>query len=228
MALELNERLGCTPVGRVPVYCTLLDAARFLQAHGMPRSVSHMGRLAQPFFGPGIRRVRVPDLDIGTVDRVDDQIDDLWGDVEARRCVTVVRDRAYLAWRYGACPGERYEMLAGRRGGRMEGLIVYRAADSRGDAYMLELLARNDDRTTMAALVEAALRSLRAAAACRVTAVFAPGSAAGQAARANGLRPWLSRLWDMTLVVATEAGRSPRPECDVANWDFSLGDWLLH
>ena len=90
-----------------------------------------------------------------------EEFDQLWDAVASDYPAIVVRDRAYLEWRYEQNP-TRYTVLAARDGiGRLQGygvgLVVQCAGKRIG--YLVDILTRREDRATQVALVKAILRS---------------------------------------------------------------------
>jgi len=227
-AAEVSRRLGAACLGRLPVYAGFLSVPRMLKGRGASAVLSRLGGLAQPLVGLKRAGAAADDLDIRPIEGpFDAAFDELWNAVEAGRTVTVVRDAAYLNWRYVDCPATDYARLAAFRDGSLQGLAVFCAWPERRKAYLVELLARDDCPATLAALLGGVVESLAAAGIGLVTACFPAGSAEAQALRRMGFRGWVGRFWNLELTVMTDPDGGG-PELDVANWYFSLGDWLTH
>jgi len=186
-------------------------------------------------------------LDIRPVARFDGAFDDLWQSIETKRfagptgptgpTVAALRDAAYLNWRYTTCPGRRYTCLAayraGRRapdGGRLDGLLVFTPSPrpKLRDAFILELLARNDDQDVLRALLLRALTMLARAGLALVAASFPTGSAEAAVLRDLGFLPWAGWVLGIELVLTPTTEKGPCPAGHLSNWYFSLGDWLAY
>ncbi len=78
--------------------------------------------------------------------------------VRGRYPVLAWRDRATLSWRYARCPVGRHRTLVLRRGGRMEGYLIYRdwVRDGVRLATVLDLLDGRDSEAAEALLCAAA------------------------------------------------------------------------
>jgi hypothetical protein len=229
VASELSTRLGAVSLGPAPIYSGFINTANVLRGRSVPFPLSLVGWLAHPLVGLKVANVDSTDLDIRGVESFDNSFDGIWDSIEwSPRTVAVVKDSAYLNWRYVRCPDRRYVRLAAYRGDRPEGLIVYRSGAPRHDAFLLELLARDDDPETMRVLLSTALGELRRQKAGLVSASFPTTSRAAAVLNETGFKPWGSRFWNMDIIVATERGKGASPELDLSSWDFSLGDWLYH
>ena len=90
-----------------------------------------------------------------------DEFDQLWEAVASDYPAIVVRDRAYLEWRYEQNPTS-YTVLAARdAGGRLRGYGVGLVVQWGGKriGYLVDILTGREDRATQVALVKAILRS---------------------------------------------------------------------
>ncbi len=226
--VEMNRRLGAESLGRVPVYAGFISAPDVLLGRGLPGWTASAGALMQPFvglrgLGPAAEGVEVR----GMTEPFGPAFDDLWTAVEAHRTVTVVRDAAYLNWRYVRCPDRNYVRLAAWRGGQPAGLAVYRASARRRVAYLQELFALDDDAGVLLALLGRTVQALRQEGIGLVTASFPSRSPEGRMLRGAGFQAWTTRLWNLELIVVGE--RQPDAGwLDAAAWHYSLGDWLTH
>jgi GNAT superfamily N-acetyltransferase len=70
--------------------------------------------------------------------------------------VQVLRDAAYLRWRYVEDPFLRHVVLAARERGRLAGFCVLTLAQSEAQGFLAEWAVAPDDRRTAAALLAAA------------------------------------------------------------------------
>jgi len=76
---------------------------------------------------PSVKQKDVPGLTIDQVTEFDEPFAVFWRRVQNRTPLIVVRDSAYLNWRYIQAPGREYAAFAARSEGKVRGLIVLRA-----------------------------------------------------------------------------------------------------
>ncbi len=222
---ELNHHCGWSVLGRLPVQSGFLDVGRALVGRGLPAPLGFVGRLAQPLVG--VRDgAPLAGVELRPVTTFDADFDSLLPDGIPPDGVALLKDAAYLQWRYLDCPGAAYRCLAAYRAGRPVGLVVSRTSPRRHDGYLLELCARDDDPALLEALAGAALADLRAEAVGLVSASFPERSAAAGTLQGLGFGSWATERWGMDLVVASDPARTPAPERDFRRWQLSLGDWL--
>ena len=169
-----------------------------------------------------------PSLTMRSVNHFDDSFDELWLSIEKRRTVAVTKNAEYLNWRYVECPVRPYGQIAAYHGDTLQGLAVFSIDKGRHDAYLLELLARDDDPETMRYLALHVLRKLKANDMGLVAASFPENSKATAVLKELGFKSWATRFWNMDLTIATDTRKERCPELELKNWDFSLGDWLYH
>lgn len=103
------------------------------------------------------RRRVVEDLDIIDLDILDDRLDALWSDVAENHRYILVKDRAYLNWRYIDPRAGGYHIKIAESSTRLEGYIVLGINKIRGNypiGFIMDLLTREDSRdgVTMALL----------------------------------------------------------------------------
>ena len=173
----------------------------------LDRSLSRPGKLPRPLrFGahllgeaasqlwsrPRVRRLgRGSDISLEATSATGDTFDRLWADLERYYPNCVMRDAAYVQWRFLDALPVPYKLLLARRGKRPVGYIAYRAWNPRGGhaAYIADLFAAPGDSDAARALLGGALRALwkAGAGAAMVTAV--PGSALYQTLREAGALP---------------------------------------
>ncbi len=109
---------------------------------------------------------------------------------------------------------------------KLEGFVVFCAGAARHNAFILELLARDDNPETMRALLRPTFRELRTQGTGYVWASFPADSRATTALKQLGFKSWGTRLWNIDMIIATDPRKKSCPELDLKSWDFSLGDWL--
>jgi hypothetical protein len=116
------------------------------------------------------------------------EFDALWEALNVRYEALVVRDRAWVAYRYAAAPGFGYRLLLARRGAAPVGYLAYRltARDGRATGWIADLFTAPEDAPARAGLLRQALNSLRAAGADDVRALVSQGTALHSAFRQAG------------------------------------------
>jgi len=228
-AVGATPLLGTRLLGRVPIYTGFLSIRSAMQGRGANALACALAGLAQPLLGLKRRPARKSGLDVRVLDGVfAADVDDLWQSIAPRHTVAVVRDAAYLNWRYVQRPGADYVRLLASVDGRTEGVAVFRVRPEQRKAYLLELLAGDDERATHLALLDAVLSMLSEQGVGLLTACFPSGSAEAAALRMLRFQRWPGRFWHVGLTVTDDLGWGAGPELDMGNWYFSLGDWLTH
>jgi hypothetical protein len=226
LSAQLSKWLGGISLGQAPIYSGFLSTVRALEARHVPYPVSLIGWLAELILGLKTGKISYSDLELRWIENFDNAFDELWTAIERTRILAVVKDAKYLNWRYVECPGRHYKRLAAYRGERLEGLVVFRAVETTKNAYVLELLARDDDPQTMKALLFRTFQELKTQGTGIVTASFLKGSRAAAVLEELGFKSWGTRLWNMYIIISTDPRKASCPELELKNWDFSLGDWL--
>ncbi len=77
---------------------------------------------------PSVKQRDVPGLAIDRITDFDEPFAIFWGRVQGVAPLIVVRDSAYLNWRYIEAPGREYAAFAARSEGKVRGVIVLRTA----------------------------------------------------------------------------------------------------
>jgi len=77
---------------------------------------------------PRVQREDLPGLEIVQVDLFDEPFALFWHRVHQRFPIMVVRDPAYLNWRFREAPGRQYTAFAARSEGKIRGYVVVRVA----------------------------------------------------------------------------------------------------
>jgi hypothetical protein len=151
------SKLGWTRLSSMPFLVRPLRTRYFLSR--LPKIGRALGRM--PDLGlPRPKAVKAE----GTIEPLAEwgtELDALWERFAAGIALAVQRDSAFLRWRYTK-PGERYEARVLRRGGRVEGLVIWAVKGKHGGriGYLMELLhdpARSRDGE---ALLSMAVRAM--------------------------------------------------------------------
>lgn len=174
---------------------------------------------------PSPREVR-PEGTIEPLAAFGPELDAVWERFAAGIGIAVHRDAAYLRWRFSDKPGERYEVRVLRRGGRVEGLVVWSVKSKHGGSigYLMELLydpARPDDGR---ALLSHAVRRMAADGADAVLAWSLEHAPSHGVFRRTGFVRMPPRLRPIELHFGARALDPSVPVADVRNWYVSYAD----
>lgn len=227
-SIDLYQRIGCVVTGQMPIYTVVINGSEFALQRGIPFPLSLLGWCLYPMFGA---RSSTPSARTCTVRRIESfgpEFDQLWNTISPKRCVAIAKTASYLNWRYAHHPGNWYDMLAAHRSGQLSGLVIFRKVPFRKQAFLLELLAENDDPEVMAQLLDASLKQMRAEGVASVTTSFLDGSPVTPLLEKNGFSTLPTRFWDMQMITEVPDNCQETPANTLANWELSLGDWLLH
>ncbi len=225
---KLHASMGYPVLGRVPIFAGVLNGTRMLAARGFARTAAMAaGCAARAVFGlqrscraaPGVHPIEIASFG--------EEFDGLWRSIEPSGGVAIVKDAAYLNWRYVQCPAASYHRVAARSGGELAGYIVWRDRGPNDDGYVLELAAKSDSRTVLSALLLAALEDMARNDTGLVMASFPASAACVAVLRSAGFGAWATRLKNMSLIVTPRPGES-RPERMAGAWQYTLGDWIYH
>ncbi len=224
--IQLYQRFGVKILGRAPICVGFLNVARMLEGRKVPRPLSLLGWCAQPVVGLRLKKPNThTDCSIKRVKIFNASFDELWDAVSQYNVLSIVKNSAYLNWRYTGNTEYQYECLAAYRKNKVEGLIVFSKPDIRHRSFLLEFLAIDNDSKTMEMLLSHALGVLKAENTGYIVAAFPVQSQASRALRYFGFMPWGARLWSTSIIAATQLSNGDNPELNLKNWDFSLGDW---
>jgi L-amino acid N-acyltransferase YncA len=119
---------------RVPLLVRPLNVSKLAQARFTRRwaqlLVGRGGQIASPWLfrrqAKGLDQHR---LRVTTLHRFDERFDDLWMSVQDRYSVMVVRNRAYLAWRFASVSRRAYRVLIATADDELAGYVVLRCTD---------------------------------------------------------------------------------------------------
>ncbi len=131
--------------------------------HWFADTASRVINSALPHIPPLRRHAVDRDIAITPVSSFDDRFDRLWQRCAGNHRVMIVRDRQYLAWRFGQRPDAEYRIAAAARGAELVGYVVTRCTERNGDrwGYLVDFLVEERSASVFAALVEHAVEDLR-------------------------------------------------------------------
>lgn len=149
-----------------------------------------------------------------------DRVDRLWEQVAGSYCKIVVRNHAYLHWRYEQHPLARYRFLHVFEGDRLRAIGVLR--QDNGHVHLVDLLAAADDRDARHAVLAELLHSIRS---CRQFSCITSDALLSSCLQARGF--FRNRKQPRFFVhAASEADQHPELGWFIMGGD-SDGDMLL-
>jgi GNAT superfamily N-acetyltransferase len=230
-------RLSWILVGAVPRYLKVLDAGAASRARGLKgfkalgyRSILGAVRLVAPRRVPlsrGIVRVR-------EVDGFDARFDALWAEAAGDFPTAVVRDAAYLGWRYLQNPLVDYRILVAERGGALAGYTVLslRDLEKDGTVALAELLVAPGDWETGLVLLAESESSSQHLGGVQLQCWMVPQRAFYRELLVrSGFVYWPLRFlprvlrYTTSFIVRTSAGTELSPDPgQLGNWFLTMGD----
>lgn len=170
----LFRKLRYEDVGPVPFFQKVLDPVRVARRRvgdALARPAGALLRLGLWLLHPesGVRESRVG---VSPIEEFSADYDGLWERCRDGYAMCARRDRAYLNWKYVACPTRRYALREARRDGVLSGFTVFRHEEYRGLplGWLIDVFAHPEDHETKDALIASALAELREAGVARVQA----------------------------------------------------------
>jgi GNAT superfamily N-acetyltransferase len=125
------NRAGFRDVGAVPLLIRPLSPERLAMKTTGSRVVARTASIARLVWrtpSPAPPQEHLPGLDIAEVSSFDEPFALFWHRVRHRFPVMVVRDPAYLNWRFIEAPAREHMIFAARSEGKIRGYIVLRVA----------------------------------------------------------------------------------------------------
>lgn len=179
-------------------------------------------RLASALWNGLIARLPRRDAGVQTelVTQADDRFDRLWEKCRANAKFAVVRDRAWVQWRFLDCPSRRYRVLLASRAGVPVGYCAFSVHETEGRrrALLAELAVPQDDGAVRRTLIADLLHDLLAEGAEHVLTLAVPGSPGYCELRAAGFFTGHAFSVHMVPLAATLPVDEMRR---AANWDLS-------
>jgi hypothetical protein len=178
------------------------------------------------------RRGRYPSrpraANVSAVDRFDGRFDGLAAGLTPAR-IMVIRDAAYLNWRYVDCPTVAYGRYAARTEAAVSGFVVFHAfqADDVVRGIIDELVCPPDDPDTVEHLVTAALSDLAAAGAVNAVCWLPAWHPLAARLRALGFQDREARN-ELIVHRAKSTGPELEPLTEERHWYYTHGDSDFH
>jgi hypothetical protein len=164
-------------------------------------------------------------VDVERCERPGVEYDALWDELKSHYEATLVRDRAWVAYRYTSAPGYDYRLLLARRANRPCGSLVYRLTTDgvRTTGWIMDLFTAPGDRATRAALLRAGLDDLYRAGAGSARFLVPEGIPLERELRRFGFFTSPGH-YDVSMVPAKPDQPAPA-FCDPTRWLAMLGDF---
>lgn len=181
--------------------------------------------LAHAVARPLRRSTAAPGITVAPLDTFDTRLDTLWQRVHRDYRVIVVRDRAYLSWRFSQRPDAQYTVFAAMRDCDVSGYLVVRRAESAGErwGYLVDFLVEGRALALFSLLVQHAIQWLRDAGVAAVACTVVMPPYRGALYR-HGFCPY---PWQRRGYLRTNLG-SPDPAVqafeDPREWFLTMGD----
>jgi GNAT superfamily N-acetyltransferase len=232
------RRLGYQEIGRFPLWLLPFDLNRIV-AGRTPKQGTLMRAAAfaaNPLFGLarsmlGLRR-KDQSMEIETAAAIPEEFDGFWQKVQAGQTNILVRDRAYLDWRFIRHPTRTYKVFLARSKGELRGYLVARMTTIEGIScgVLVDILTENTPEGKKAAgrLIAAFNRRARADGAAMGLCLMLRHSPAARSLRRNGYficpKPFLPR--DFPIIIHWNLpGSPPAGLYDLKSWYLTLGDY---
>ena len=237
------ERMGWKPVGAAPRWVRVLDASAVARGGGRAGPAAWLYALWLWAFSrsrpipPTIssRRKGGDDLSIREIESFDERFDRFWQAAAADFPIAVVRDAAYLNWRYVERPASPYHALAAERGGALAGWAVLSTRDAAEArvAVVTELLAAPGENEAGPALLAECERLARSLGCAQLQAWLLPHhdryrrmfAAAGFVFRPARYAPGPLRYTTPHIIRPHPAQALAPDPTQAANWFLSAGDY---
>jgi len=217
-----------TDVGPVPSLVKILDPT----AVARRKWGKAIGTLAGPLLGVGLTLLSpspaaARDVDVRSVQALEDEHDDLWTRARGSFTTCVRRDAAYLRWKYLACPFREYRMLEARTAGALSGYVVLReeGEESFRRGVIADLFCDTNDLATQDALLAAAVSEFSKKKLVRIE-VYCYNARLRSALTRHGFRSGTTAVQYCVAYRGTPDGTGgPKTVLeDLGNWNLFIGD----
>jgi predicted N-acetyltransferase YhbS len=218
---------------RVPLYVKVLDVAgvlrsrlggRFLSSVLAPAGTAALGLLDR-FIGG-----KLPDgCRLVEVARFDERLDALWAQASVRHNILLVRDQAYLNWRFADSPTECYTCLVVEKASEVVGYAVLKQEQRFGlhVGYIMDILTIPTEPALAAGLIAQVIDRFRHQQLEMVGCLMLEHTSYAHALRKNGFIRVPDRLYPQVLtlgVYCSSEHHSDQFLLDPGNWFVTFGD----
>jgi GNAT superfamily N-acetyltransferase len=240
---NLNSEKACLrhlsyrELGRFPLWILPFRMPRIMAAQESKRGVfwRAAARLAQPAAGAwsAFRRPRLRHgIAVERLTEFGPEFDALWGSTKGSYGNIIVRDRAFLDWRFVRPPTRHYEIFAARGNGRLLGYLVSTTTNVQGLkwAMIMDLFVADsrEGHATASLLVREHVRRSRAGGADLAAGLMFRHSPAAAGLRRNGFfvcPPGLLPREFPILLHWNMPGAEPAGFYDPESWFITMADY---
>jgi GNAT superfamily N-acetyltransferase len=232
------RRLGYQEIGRFPLWILPFNLNRILKSRtpkqGMLMRAAAFA--ANPFWSLArsmfsLRR-KDRSMEIKTAAAITEEFDRFWQKAKADQTNILIRDRAYLEWRFIRHPTRTYKVFAARSKGQLRGYLVARMTEIEGVpcAVLVDILTEkaSEGRKAAGELIAAFNRQAREDGAALGFCLMLRHSPVARALRHNGYficpKPLLPREFPIILHW-NMSGTPPAGLFDLKCWYMTLGDY---
>jgi len=220
--------LGFTPVGTVRRLVKVLNYWHYAGAMFGPRVARALRRIGTPNRGRDRRAAGRRALGVEPIDRFDERFDSLAANVTQGR-IMLVRDAAYLNWRYVDCPTVAYARYAARTGDDVRGFVVFHAFKDKGVVRGIidELVCSSEDSDLVEGLLSTAVSDLAAEGAVNAVCWLPSWHPLAARLRAVGFRERKAR--NHLIVLPNESKMLDDEQLgEESSWYYTHGDSDYH
>jgi hypothetical protein len=163
----LSEAKSVIDIDQYVTLVACLDLGAVLKTRGWPSAFSSIcGFLYRPLpaiFDRYTRARAATGIDVIEISRFDERFDQFWQVVSSDYPAIMVRDQAFLSWRFDRCPIRDYTRYAAVREGEVVGYIVTRNYASEGTdrGMIVDYLVRRNDYAVLSALIRTVMQDFR-------------------------------------------------------------------
>jgi GNAT superfamily N-acetyltransferase len=232
------RRLGYQEIGRFPLWILPFDLNRIMKSSGPKRGIlmRSVAFAANPFWrlGLAVLKMRLNDrsMRVEKVASFTEEFDRFWHKVKVDHTNILIRERAYLEWRFTNHPTRKYDVFGARSRGEMRGYLVARITEIEGIpcAMLVDILVEKTPEGKRAAktLIAAFNRYGRARGAALGLCLMFRHSPIIRALRRNGYiicpKVFLPREFPI-LLHWNSPGPAPADLLDLDNWYLTMGDY---
>jgi hypothetical protein len=221
------EFLGFDVVGPIRRLARVLDYGHYAGSL-LGRRAARMARRVTATARRGGFASRPRAGSVAAVDRFDGRFDGLAAGLTPAR-IMVIRDAAYLNWRYVDCPTVQYGRYAVRTEAAVRGFVVFHAyqADGVVRGIIDEVVCSPDDPDAVEHLIAAALSDLAADGAVNAVCWLPAWHPLAARLRALGFRDREARN-ELIVYRGRSTGPELEPLTEERNWYYTHGDSDFH
>ncbi len=232
------RRLDYQEMGRFPLWILPFDLNRIMKSSQPKRGIlmRSIASAANPFWRRGLAalnlRLKDRSVQIEKVVTFTEEFDRFWHKVKPDHTNILIRERAYLQWRFTNHPTRKYDVFTARSRGEMRGYLVARITEIEGIpcAMLVDVLVEKTPEGKRAAktLIAAFNRHARAQGAALGLCLMLRHSPVVQTLRRNGYiicpKAFLPREFPI-LLHWNSPGPAPADLLAINNWYLTLGDY---